>query len=159
MSVDIELSTEEIFEAGVVGLMRMTKALKRGNHTINGPDKNRLWHFHIEGSLGEMAVAKHFNHFWSSGDVNILDVGDIEVRTTPTSSLVIRDRDVELGKLDKAFVHVVGRFGKYTIVGWILGHDGIKAAGEQRDPTNSGRAPAWFVPRSALNDIGVSEYE
>ena len=56
----------------------------------------------VEGALAEMSVAKACNKYWSSGNVKELDVGAWEIRNTPnpTGDLVIRQRDVELKKME-----------------------------------------------------------
>jgi len=149
--IHIELNQEEILQGAIAGVVRMTNALGRGNNTINSPDLDRIWQFHIEGALAEMSVAKAYNKYWSSGDVNKLDIGSWEIRNTPRpdGDLVIRQRDVELKKMDKYFFLVRGRFGKYDIIGFIKGADGLKDEWF-RDPTGKGRPKAWFVPEKQL---------
>jgi hypothetical protein len=154
--VKIKLSAEEIFQGAAVGCMRMTKAIKRGNNTINDPDHNMLWQYHVEGALAEMAFAKAMNRYWSSGDVHDVDVGHWEIRQTPKpkskAKLVVRERDKQLGKMDKPFALVCGRYGEYEIAGWMMGHD-CQVLGELKDPTGTGRPKAYFIPAENLKSM------
>jgi hypothetical protein len=155
--INITLNPDEILQGALVGVKRMVNAIGRGNNTINGPDKDRLWHFHVEGALAEMAVAKAANKFWSTGDKDASDVGDWEVRQTPNphGDLVLRERDITNGKIDHPFILVRGRFGVYEIVGWTKARDGMKDE-YWRDPTGGKRPPAWFVPAKKLREFRMS---
>jgi hypothetical protein len=149
----VELNLDEILQGALVGVKRMVNAIGRGNNQThsNGADMDRAWQNHIEGALAEMAVAKYTNRFWSIGDLHDSDVGNWEVRQTPNprGDLVIRQRDKDNKKENKKFILVRGRYGTYDVVGWIKGIDGMKDE-YWSDPTNRGRAKAWFVPERML---------
>lgn len=105
------------------------------------------------GACGEMALCKAMNWFFSP-TVNTFhgspDVGDRwEVRATEreNGSLIVRDNDAD----DRWYVLVVGEPPVLRIAGYIRGSD-AKQAEWLRDP--HGHRPAWFVPQSALKQIG-----
>lgn len=149
----VTLNPDEILQAALVGVKRNINAIGRGNFQVNKPDQNKLWQSHIEGAMGEMAVAKVANKFWSTGTKDDSDIGEWEVRTTHANGiLVIRQRDVDKGKANKTFILVRGSYGNYDVVGWIKGVDAIKDE-YWRDPTNTGRPKAWFFPTNKLNSF------
>lgn len=159
----VQLNSEEIAQGAFAGLMRMTNAIKRGDFDKNSPgyvahhsDPDNAWHHHIEGALAEMAVAKYYETFWSSGDRANLDIGDWEIRTTtiPYGCLIVRKVDIEvMNKANKLFFLCVGRHGGYRIVGYIQGSEAIKDPRYFKDPTGKGREPAWFIPQTMLTPI------
>lgn len=111
------------------------------------------WGLHIEGACGEAAAAQATGRFWpgSIGTYrNGTDVMGFEVRTRsqPDWDLIIRDDDAD----DRVFVLVTGRAPLFNVCGWILAKDGklpqyLRAYGN--------RAPAYFVPQSALNPMAT----
>lgn len=147
--IHIDLNQEEILQGAIAGAIRNTNAVCRNAKGVNGSERTHYWQNHIEGALAEMAVAKATNKFWSSGDKSNLDIGDWEIRCTPNprGELVMRKRDVELGKQDKWFILVRGKYGSYDLIGWILGKDGMQ---DRYWKQVGDRPPAWFIPESAL---------
>ena len=85
-----------------------------------------LWQNHIEGAMGEFAVAK-FLGLYPGGitDKDATDVGEhYEVRTRPKSyyELFVRKCEKE-DKEDKYFILAQGSYGVYTIRGWITAYE------------------------------------
>lgn len=131
--------------AAVVGVMRQINNI-RGNHRhLYGGKKNQGWQYHIEGALGECAVAKYLDIYWHMGEKGGDDVGNHQVRTTPyeIGRLIIHPQDED----DVRYYLAVGCNGRYVIKGWILGRDG-KREEFWDDPT--GNRPAYFVPQKNL---------
>ena len=54
-----------------------------------------------------------------------------------------------MDKADRIFILVRGMLGRYQIVGWIKGIDGMKDR-YWSDPTHGERDTAWFVPAGRL---------
>lgn len=145
--VTITLTWSECLLASQIGMLRQIESLKKGL-----PDKHGFdglgWDVHIEGAMGELAVAKYLGVYWS-GSVNTFknlpDVDSLEIRTRskPEYELIVRENDSD----DSVFVLVTGKCPKYTLVGCI---PGAQAKSPQWRKTHGGRPPAYFVPHSAL---------
>ena len=146
--MDIQLTQSEIFQAAVAGSMRQCEAIKNNLAYAHGANPDHAWHLHIEGALGEMAVAKGLDVYWTGKNkLRGIDVGGrFEVRTRPKGNydLILHPADSD----EAIFVLVVGRMGKYTLRGWIFGRDGKKEE-YWGDKYNTGR-PAYWVPQRAL---------
>lgn len=145
--IQITLTCSEIHQAALVGAMRGAGAISRGLQSARGIKKTDSWWASIEGSLGELALAKYLNLFWNGSlRVGPGDVGKLEVRTRSEHryDLMIHKSDP-----DEAIVWLLtGAFGQYRVRGWIRAKDGKKAI-YWRDP--AGGRPTYFVPASALN--------
>lgn len=145
--IEITLKGYEIMQGALAGVMRNLESVKRGMQNAHGLDGGNDWQCHIEGSLGEMALAKYMNLYWSKGDFKAPDVGNFEVRTTPKHNykLCVRPGDHD----DSRYYLVTGSNGTYRIQGWILGRD----AKQDRflDDLKNGRPPAYFIPQKELN--------
>ena len=146
----VKLTPAEVLQGAQAGIMRQTKNIRRKLKHRYGASAENDWQMHVEGCLGEMAVAKYLDRFWH-GAVGIPhhgDIGSIEVRTSnhETARLIVHDRDLS----DSVFILVTGLNGLYNIRGWIKG----KEAKQRRfwsDP--AGGRPAYFVPKSELIEI------
>tara|TARA_E500000318_G_scaffold3404_1_gene3839 strand:+ start:4581 stop:5060 length:480 start_codon:yes stop_codon:yes gene_type:complete len=142
----VELTPFEMCQAGQAGVMRQVENLKLNRKPYYGAGSSNDWQLHIEGCLGEMALAKHLKLYWSGkGKFRDLDVGDFDVRTSQRDwgDLILHDKDDD----EKIFWSVAGKNGKYRINGWIKAKDGKKKE-FWKDP--AGGRPAYFVPRTAL---------
>lgn len=147
----IELSSYEIFIAAQAGIMRQVENLKLGRAPAYGIDDDKHWQVHIEGCLGECALAKYLDIFWAGkGQLRAPDVGEVDVRTTwrTNGCLLLHECDPD----DRIFWLVCGINGSYDVKGWIPGREG-KMSKFWGDPTNEGRA-AFFVPQTALYPPG-----
>ncbi len=144
--IEIQLTPQEILQGAFVGIMRQVQNLKNKNKPAYGAGKKKDWQLHIEGALGEMALGRHLNLFWSKGVLRGDDVGIMQVRTRSRHSydLIIHDRD----KDDKKFWLLTGLNGCYWVRGWIMGAD-AKNQKYWLDP--AGGRPAYFVPAGELN--------
>lgn len=146
----VTLSWPDIRRAARVGVERHLAALDR-----QLPDKHGYagdgWSIHIEGAIGECAVAHALGRPWDAS-VNTFksrpDVGPVEVRTRSRDDyeLIVRvdDRD------DSPYVLVVGRAPTYRVVGWCWGHEAKRPEWVR---THGDRPPAYFVPQSALRPL------
>ncbi len=133
--------------------MRVVQNIKKGRRDKYGAETQSVWHTHINGALGEVAVAKYLGRYWDGmgalGDLHAADVGGgVQVRWTgkPNGDLILHPSDAD----DKPFVLVTGDAPRFTLHGWILGRDG-KLETYWRDPAG-GRA-AFFVPQNKLVPI------
>lgn len=145
----VVLTTAEIMEVGICGVMRQVENIKNDAKPAYGADDKADWQLHVEGCGAERAVAKYLNLYWpGKGRMREPDVGGlVEVRSIdkPNNRLILHEKDAD----DKAFCLVYGLNGTYTIKGWIWGKDG-KREDYWSDPGRNGR-PAFFVPNDALN--------
>lgn len=147
--VTIRLTLFEILEAASKGVMRQVQNLEKRRRQANNHDPGRDWQDHINGALGECAVAKWLGIYWTGnlGNLQAADVGPFEVRTRSRAGydLILHESDPD----DRAFVLVTGLNGEYVIRGWILARDGKKRE-YWKDP--AGGRPAFFVPQAQLMD-------
>jgi hypothetical protein len=150
--------------AALVGVMRQVSALKNGRADAYGSDGKKDWQYHIEGCLGEYALARHLGLFWDGkiGDLSPGDVGKIECRTRSEDwhDLILHDTDKDPDTA--TFFLLTGRNGSYEIRGTILGSEGKqrrfwKDPAGKKDPAR--KRPAYFVPQSELTKYPPEEGE
>jgi len=144
----VTLSPSEIMQGAMIGVMRQVQNLKTG-HGVNyyGAKDHNSWTLHVEGALGEMALAKYRGVYYAGmGRRGGMDVDDVDVRTTtyPNGCLIVHDADPD----DRVIWLLTGVHGSYTVRGWILS-SAAKRKEWIKDP-QGGRA-AYFVPQEALN--------
>lgn len=145
----LNLNNDEMLTGALQGIIRQLEAMRRGAHDYHGAKSQKDgWQIAIEGALGEMAVAKMLDVFWTAGGHGQPDVGDVDVRTTwrEDGHLILHPHDHD----DRRFYLVTGSQGEYHVRGWIYGRDG-KNPSFWRDP--AGGRPAYFVPQIALNRV------
>lgn len=148
--VTVRLSPGEIRMAAEMGITRQISNLLKNRPDAHGCPANVGWQVHIEGCLGEMALAKHLDLFWGGNFENLDadDVGRYQVRTSDrhNNRLIIHPSDPD----DRAFVLVTGVAPEYRIHGWIRAGD-AKRDEWWADPSRKNR-PAYFVPQDSLHD-------
>lgn len=135
--------------AANAGVMRNVQSLQKGRQNANGLSADLNWQVNIEGALGELALAKYLNTYYSGkGFFRGPDLPGLQVRTAAGSShrLILHPGDSD----GDVFVLVVGQPPTYRVVGWIVGREG-KLPQFWDEPVR-GR-PAFFVPQEALNPI------
>ena len=148
----IALTSQEVGYGVRVGGFRHYFALQQNKKDSHGYDGENGWQIHIEGALGEIAVAKFLNIYWD-GSVNTWKANylkGIQVRTRSKNyyDLIVRDNDND----ESTYILVIGTNGSYNIVGWITG----KSAKEEKwKKTHGDRPAAFFVPQSELNDMSL----
>ncbi len=150
MAVKVQLEANEMFHAAMLGVQRHVECTRQRISGKYGAPEND-WNLDIEGSAGELAVAKALNRHWSM-PLNTFrrggDVGDLQVRTSRQhfSRLIVRhaDRDEDL------FILVTGTAPIFYVHGYIQA-----AQAKQRRwlQAPGGRPAAFFVPRSALKPL------
>lgn len=145
----IELTPAEILQGALAGAMRQAQNLRDNRRDGNGAPFDQGWQFHIEGALGEMAVAKALGLFWGGkGELRYADIGRLEVRTTPRADgrLILHKDDPD----EAVFLLVTGCNGCYLIRGWLRAAEG-KRENYWTDP--AGGRPAYFVPAVDLHPL------
>lgn len=149
--VDIDLTNQELMQAGVNGVMRHIKS-KRQNHSnrLNETERDlNSWSIDINGVCGEMAVSRYLGKYYLPPEIREEDVaGGLEVRTTTyeTGHLVIRPNDKPA-----IYILVVAKTFRFSIRGWMHSDD-VRVPKYFQPPDNIG-AGYWKVPQSALRDI------
>jgi len=144
----IMLSSAEMLQGAMVGVMRQVQNLKAGRKHRHGGSADAGWQMNIEGALGEMALAKHLDVYTGgTGVIRGPDVGECDVRTTSGANnrLILHPDDPD----DRVFWLLTGANGQYQVRGNILGAEG-KQQKWWKDPV--GGRPAYFVPQGELND-------
>lgn len=148
----VTLTPYEIDMAAAVGVRRMVSAVSKSladKHGYSGDG----WGIHIEGAMGELAVAKALNLYWD-GSVDTFRRADIspnihvKTRSNPDYDLIVRMSDPNEG----VFVLVTGRCPVYEVRGWTTGKD---AKRDEFLQTYGGREAAYFVPQARLNEMGL----
>jgi len=150
MTPTIQLTTQELMQAGLVGVMRRVASIKaKLNKNVHAKKSN--WATDIDGAAAEMAFAKYKDTYWS-GHVNswkAADVGVYHVRSTNYSNghLIIRPNDPD----GVIFVLVIADAPYFRIVGTIPS-DKAKLHAYRRDGTD-GESDAWWIPQHHLTPI------
>tara|TARA_Y100000310_G_scaffold191013_1_gene191013 strand:+ start:2173 stop:2637 length:465 start_codon:yes stop_codon:yes gene_type:complete len=146
----IELTPHNMLAAGLVGVSRQVKGLKKaGRYGVN--NEKTGWQIHCDGACGEMAVAKWSGVFYDGalGDFEAKDAGKYQVRTNPNDwgDLILHPRDND----DDIFILVLSHESPvFYLRGWLYGREGKKKE-YWRDGTK-GR-PAFFAPQEILRDV------
>jgi hypothetical protein len=151
---DIDLSSWEMLMAAQAGVLRQVENLQKKRVPAYGVGVDNNWQIHIEGCMGEYALAKYLGIHWSGkGQLRKPDVGEFDVRTASRDNyqLILHPEDPD----DRIFWLICGKNGAYSIKGWILGRDG-KRQEYWKDPV--GGRPAYFVPQSALHSPGELQH-
>lgn len=144
---EVKLTSYEMMMAAHAGALRQIENLNKNRQAAYGAGTKNDWQLHIEGCMGEFALAKHLGIFFNGkGKFRGTDVGDVDVRTRSSHSydLILHPRDPD----DLKFYLVTGNNGIYRVHGWIYGRDG-KDKKYWADP--AGGRPAFFIPKSELN--------
>lgn len=155
MAINIKLTPYEFEIAMMIGTRRQEEAVRKGlkdKHGLEFGSKDPLV-CHIEGVAGEMACAQALNIYWvptvntfKSPDLSY----DIQVKTRgrPDYDLLVRPKD----DANHVFVLVTKELTNltYRVHGYLHGFDAKKPEYLQN---HGGRAPAYFVPQSALGPI------
>lgn len=151
-SIDVQLTNAELFQGAIVGVFRHIQAISKGLRDKHGFDGETGWHVHIEGALGELALAKALGVYGglTAATFHAPDIGDLYVRTRTLDhwDLLVRPNDPS----DAIFALVVGSSGKYRVVGYISGRDAKRQ--EWFKTLTPGRPAAYFVPQDALTPFG-----
>ena len=129
----VVLTERELMLGAIAGVQRQVES-QRGSNSgketnshyeskYNSVGPGGLWNNHIEGALGEFAVAKYLG-LYPTGitEQDATDVGEhYEVRTRGLEyqELFVKKKD----KIDKYYILAQGSFGEYTIRGWITGFE------------------------------------
>lgn len=151
MAVRVVLTSHEMLHAGLVGLTRQIDNLWERRTDRYGAQPRDGWRMHIEGALGEMALAKHMDCYWSGrlGELKAPDVGPLQVRTRvrqENAGLILHPDDRD----DQLFVLVISWAPVFMLIGWTLAADGKQERYWKDIPDNRS---AFFVPHSALQPI------
>jgi hypothetical protein len=121
-----------------------------GNKDAYGAKRENGWQYHVEGALGECAVAKALGIYWN-GNIDKFDAPDVGILEVRTSSgehdrLILHPEDDG----SAIFILAIGINGAYELKGWMLGRVG-QLDKYWTDP-GTGR-PAFFVPQEDLYPI------
>ncbi len=161
----VRLSEREMLLAASSGVQREVECLRKldsGKNVVSEYEKNNnqvgpggLWNNHIEGAMGEFAVAKFLGLYPGAiTDKDATDVGEhYEVRTRPLryQELFIK-KDEKENKEDKYFILVQGSYGRYTICGWISAYEAF-AHPEWYHNNESKTSMRYWVPHEFLHSI------
>lgn len=145
----VTLEWFEVLMAAHAGCLRNVQSLQKGRQNANGLSADLNWQVNIEGAIGELALAKYLNIFYSGkGIFRGDDVPGLQVRTAAGDShrLILHPGDLDAD----IFVLVVGQPPTYRVAGWCLGAEGKRP--EFWSEPVKGR-PAFFVPQEALCPI------
>lgn len=151
MSELVVLTNREIDMAAHCGVMRNIAAIV-DKREARIPSDEAHWNSHVEGALGEVAVAKVLGRYWSPS-CNVFRAPDIgrnigvRTRSKHTYDLIVRPDDDP----DCYYVLVTGIAPEYRVHGYMRGHEARRDAWWK--DYGDKQLPAWFVPQSALYDI------
>lgn len=143
----VALTQHEMMVGSMIGCVRHIEAISAGKKPTHGSMKS-AWQIHIEGALGEAAVAKYLGMYWGAtvNTYKAADLGEnLQVRTRSGHGyeLIVRHGDSS----DDIFVLATGDAPNYIVRGWITG----KEAKQKRWLRMYGdRTESYFVPHEAL---------
>ena len=146
MTVVVTLDEGELYDAGAKALRRQCQNLTLGRKDAHGL-KGAGWNEHLVGALGEAAVAKYFNVWWSGaiGRLKAADVGRLQVRTRTENwhQLILHKTDPD----DDYYLLVHYDAPRFGLVGFMKGRDGKR---DEFWQTKTGR-PCYFIPNAKLH--------
>ena len=148
----VDLDEGDMRHAASVATERQIYNLFRpGLKNTYAAPSEQAWAFHIQGALGEKAVAKHYGLPWPErlGDYHAHDVGGLQVRSTGIADgcLIVHERD----RSGDTFVLVTGSGPRLWLRGWLLGYEA-----KQPFYLRSGvRHGAYFVPIEDLRPMAT----
>lgn len=146
----VQLDLSDMHLAAIIGVERTIDAQKSGRAGRYGKSDAPDFAGDVNGCMGEVALAKHLDMFWSGTLGNILaaDVGaHLQVRTTAyrDGHLLLHQPDND----DQPFVLAVIKLPKVMLVGWSFARDGKR---EEFWRPGIDR-PCFFVPQQQLRPI------
>lgn len=152
--MEITLAPSEVLQGALGGAMRYVQNLRKQRRDKHGAEHESGWDTHINGALGEVAVAKWLGRYWDGmgalGDLHAGDVRGVQVRWRSKAwyDLILHVDDED----DLPFVLVTGDAPKFRLHGWLLGHEGKRPC-FWADP--AGGRPAFFVPKADLRPMAA----
>lgn len=145
--IPVELSWPELWLAINAGILRRLNGVRYRREEPYGARPAAAWNDDINGSIAELALAKHLGIFWSGtvGRLDLPDVGSLQVRskTDPVHRLVVLESDEDA----KVFVSVLVGIPVCQLCGWMLAKDAKRSEWLLADPLKPNR---FFVPNEAL---------
>lgn len=149
----VDLTWREVHLAGIVAVSRsvLNFAGKRKdtyNFVYSGLGIEEHW----LGTLGEIALGKHLDRYWTPLELGTVDVGGCEVRAidVPTKRLRLHPKDNDASPFISALVERK-KLPQVTLRGWLHARDG-KLPQYWSDPTGKNR-PAFFVDNAILRPM------
>ena len=142
----ITLSWLETHIATIVGGVRRLTSMKE-NLTDRAGRPND-WSADIEGTAGEIALAKYLNVYWTPTNktFTLPDLGRIEIKTVAKGDeLPIHPGIPD----DRIVVMVAGRVPTFTIAGWVRAGDAKKKYPARKKLYY----PCHWVPRADLEPV------
>jgi hypothetical protein len=156
MPIEVRLAWSEVLFAAQAAAMRRVSGMKRNRAQLHGggPSCDALWQIDAIACLGEMALAKHLDRFWSAAidDVLSADVGTFyQVRATEWGNgrLMLHPKDHD----HMPYVLARVRENVVTLVGWVYGHEGKQQDYWTNPQVNRPERFAFFVPNETLHDM------
>ena len=79
----IKLTPSQILQGANAGCLRQVQNLQKSRTPRYGADNKNDWQLHVEGCLGEIAVASFLGIFWDAnlGLLHRSDVGELEEKS------------------------------------------------------------------------------
>ena len=152
----ITLTSHEILHAAMAGVTRNVTAL-RDHRALENGRADSGWENHINGALGEYAVAKVLGRCWSPA-VGVLDTdtgdlpGNWHVKSTTRRNgrLIVRRQD----PMEMTYALVVLDLPHVEVVGWIPGEFAkLEEFWEEEDRARGIHQAAYFVPAANLHSF------
>ena len=149
----VRMNDDEVAVAHCVAERR--NSLNFGDKNFPGEPAQRLIQ-HKAAALAEMAVAKHYNVYWTGCGKGTEGRGDVggkwEVRSilSPRHGLIVREDDPE-----RPHILVFVAEPLCTLIGWARPKE-VRRQEFFHENSPQGDTPFWLMPQSALTTIGES---
>lgn len=150
----VRLTRHELEVAAYVGLRRAVNATWKASAPRGGDQRLSVWQAHIEGAMGELAVARFLHAYWPASFDTFQSVDDLqgwEVRTTRRADgcLIVRGSDSPRPGLRHVLVTLSAEPGPPQL--WIRGWLESAEARQPQWQVDPEPRPVWFVPAEALH--------
>ena len=151
----VVLTESEILHAGFIAAQRQAQNLSKGRADAYGAKRGNGLDLHFQGCMGEIALAKGLNLFWSGqlGNLRASDVSKFQVRATTLSGVRGPEGNLLLHPNDSGadcFVLVRLDGARADLRGYILGSNGKKEEFWKPDGWTSGWRACFRVPEGSL---------
>jgi hypothetical protein len=151
MAFKCNIEKKELTIAAMTGVLRYIENVYGETSDRYGAERD--WSMDITAAIGEMAVARLLNEYWSPGTPRSADLArhNLEVRSTSWwhGSLILHPDDAD----EHPFILVTIRGAEARIAGWCFGIEGKRKEYWSVERQRALRHPCFMVPQERLSPV------